>query len=141
MALDYCMLPSSDVYRNVFETACDGLIINDRETGRVVEANLAAFAMHGYLREEFVGLHPTAYLHPDSQRPFTTDAESARPGNILEGLAIHVRRDKSPFYAEARRTAITFQDRPCLLSVVRDVGRRVQAEQLLRQRLEARAHE
>ncbi len=135
------MPPSPDVYRNIFEAASDGLIINDTETGCVVEANPAAAAMHGYAREEFIGLHPTAYLHPDSQRPFTTDTESARPGNVVEGLAIHVRRDKSPFYAEVRRTAITFQDRPCLLSVVRDVNRRVQAEQLLRQRLETHARE
>jgi PAS domain S-box-containing protein len=48
------MTLSSDMYRNLFETAGDGLIINDAETGRVVEANPAAAAMHGYAREEFI---------------------------------------------------------------------------------------
>ncbi len=130
-----------DEYRIIFETAGDGLIINDVETGRVVEANPAAAAMHGYPRKEFIGLQPAAYLHPDSQRPFTADAETARPGKVVEGLAIHIRRDKSPFFADVRRTALVYKDRPCILSVVRDVSRRVQAEQLLRQRVEAHARE
>jgi PAS domain S-box-containing protein len=135
------MPPSSDIYRDVFEAAGDGLIINDLETECVVEANPAAAAMHGYAREEFIGLYPAAYLHPDSQRPYAADAEAVKPGKMMEALAVHIRRDKSSFYAEVRRTAITYQDRPCLLSVIRDVSRRVQAEQLLRQRVEAHASE
>jgi PAS domain S-box-containing protein len=135
------MPPSSDVYRNLFETAGDGLIINDVETGRVVEANPAAAAMHGYTLEEFTGLLPTAYLHPDSQPAFTADVETAQPGKGIEGLAVHIRRDKSTFYADVRRTALTYKDRPCILSAIRDVTRRVQAEQLLRQRVEAHARE
>jgi PAS domain S-box-containing protein len=135
------MPPSSDVYRNLFETTGDGLIINDVETGRVVEANPAAAAMHGYTREEFIGLLPAAYLHPDSQRPFTVDVEAAQPGKMVETIAIHVRRDGSPFHAEVRRTALVYQDRPSILSAIRDVTRRVQAEQLLHQRVEAHTRE
>jgi PAS domain S-box-containing protein len=135
------MPPSSDMYRNLFETAGDGLIINDAETGRVVEANPAAAAMHGYPRDEFIGLLPAAYLHPESQSPFSGDLEAARPGKVAEGLAIHIRRDQSPFYAEVRRTAIAYEGRPCLLSAIRDVSRRVQAEQLLHQRVENHARE
>lgn len=135
------MPPSPDLYRSIFEAASDGLIINDMETGLVVEANPAAGAMHGYAREEFIGLHPTAYIHPDSQRLFTTDVQSAQSGDVFEALALHVRQDSSPFYVEVRRTAFTYQDRPCLLSVIRDVSKRVQAEQLLRQKLETRTRE
>ena len=54
---------------------------------------------------------------------------------------LHVRRDGSTFHAEWRGTAFTYQDRPCLLGVVRDVSRRVQAEQRLHQRVEARTRE
>jgi two-component system nitrate/nitrite sensor histidine kinase NarX len=132
---------AEQLYWNIFETAGEGLIINDVETGRVVEANPAAVAMHGYAREEFIGLHPTAYLHPDSQRLSTTDVETTQPGRLFEALAIHVRRDKSPFYVEVRRTPLTYQDRPCLLSVIRDVSERVQAERLLQQQVETRTHE
>ncbi len=135
------MPPSPDLYRNIFEAASDGLIITDVETGLVVEANPAAGAMHGYAREAFIGLHLTAYLHPDSQHLFTTDAQSVQSGDVFEALAIHVRQDSSPFYVEVRRTAFTYQDRPCLLSAIRDVSQRVQAEQLLHQRVEAHTRE
>jgi PAS domain-containing protein len=53
-------------YQSIFETASDGLIINDLETGLVVEANPAACTMYGYAHDEFIGLHPTSFLHPDS---------------------------------------------------------------------------
>src|SRR4051794_12438242 len=46
-------------YRAIFESTLDGLIINDLETGAVVEANSAAHRMHGYTYEAFLKLHPT----------------------------------------------------------------------------------
>src|SRR5688500_17848519 len=57
-------------YQSIFETVIDGLIINDLETGLVVEANPAACTMHGYTRDEFIGLHPTRFIHPDSHELF-----------------------------------------------------------------------
>ena len=52
-------------YRDIFEATSDGLIINDLETGIVVEANPAACRMHGYSYEELIGLHPHVFIHPD----------------------------------------------------------------------------
>ena len=128
-------------YRNIFETASDGLIIHDVETGRVVEANPAAGAMHGYAREEFIGLHPTTFIHADSQHLFSEYVQAVQSGGVFQPLAVHVRRDGSPFYVEWRGTSFAYQGRPCLLSVVRDVSERVQAERLLQQRVEARTRE
>lgn len=128
-------------YRIIFETASDGMIISDVETGRVVDANPAAIAMHGYIREEFIGLHLTAYIHPDSQRLFTEFATDAQPGGMFDVPAVHLRKDGSSFYVDVRRTAIPFQARPCLLSVVRDVSERINAERLLHQRVELHTRE
>ena len=63
------------LYWKIFEAVGDGLIVQDSESQRVVEANSAAAAMHGYGHEEFIGLHLTEYIHPDSQSLF---AESAK---------------------------------------------------------------
>ncbi|HEY5981930.1 MAG TPA: GAF domain-containing sensor histidine kinase, partial [Anaerolineales bacterium] len=46
-----------------------------------------------------------------------------------------------PFHVEIRRTALTYQGRPCLLSVVRDVSKRVQSQERLLQQAEARQRE
>ena len=53
-------------YRIIFEAASDGMIISDLETGRVVDANPAAISMHGYSREEFIGL-PHERIRPSRQ--------------------------------------------------------------------------
>ncbi len=59
------------LYWNIFESAADGLIIADLETGRVVRANPAACAMQGYTCAEFIGMLPAAFIHPDSQHIFS----------------------------------------------------------------------
>ena len=115
-------------YRSIFEAASDGLIVHDVETGLVVAANPAAGVMHGYDREEFIGLHPTTFIHPDSQPLFSEYVQAVLSGGVLQPTIVHVRRDGSPFYAEWRGTALTYLGRPCLLSLVRDVSERVQAE-------------
>jgi two-component system nitrate/nitrite sensor histidine kinase NarX len=128
-------------YRIIFESAGDGMIISDLETGRVVDANPAAIAMHGYTRDEFIDLHQTAYIHPDSQPLFLESASNVQHGGIFEVPAVHVRKDGSSFYVETRRTAIQFQARPCMLSVVRDVSERINTERLLHERVELHTRE
>jgi two-component system nitrate/nitrite sensor histidine kinase NarX len=128
-------------YRIIFEAASDGMIISDLETGRVVDANPAASAMHGYTHDEFIGLHLTAYIHPDSQRLFKESAGEVQPGGVFDVPAVHLHKDGSSFYVDVRRTAIPFQARPCLLSIVRDVSERINAERLLHQRVELHTRE
>lgn len=128
-------------YWQVFDAVGDGLIVQDTETQGILEANQAAAAMHGYSRQEFIGLHPSDYIHPDSLRHFTESVQTVGSGGVFEAAAIHMRRDGSPFHVEVRRTAFTYKSRPCLLSVVRDVSKRVEAEEFLFQQAEARQRE
>ena len=122
-------------YRVIFEVASDGMIISDIETGRVVDANPSAVAMHGYVGDEFIGLHLTDYIHPDSQRLFIQAPSVIQSqSNILAVPAAHLRKDGSSFFVDARRTAISFQARPCLLSIVRDVTERINTERQLLER-------
>ena len=128
-------------YRIIFEAASDGMIISDVGTGRIVDANPAAITMHGSTREEFIGLHFTAYVHPDSRRLFTEAANEIHPGGVFDVPAVHLRKDGTSFYVDVRRTTIPFQSRPCLLSIVRDVSERINAERLLHQRVELHTRE
>ena len=128
-------------YRSIFDAANDGLIITDLETGRVVEANPAACALHGCTREEFIGLLPAAFIHPDSQLGFSKSLRAFRSGASFDIRVMHLRRDGTTFHAEWRGTAFTYRDRPCVLGVVRDVSKRIQADQRLQQRIKARARE
>jgi len=128
-------------FRSIFESAADGLIIADLETEIVVEANPAALAMHGYAREDFIGLHPSAFIHPKSLPDFANSVRAIRSGAAIHTQVLHVRRDGSTFHGEWRGTAFTYLGQLCLLGMVRDVSRRIQAEQRLRLHVAARTRE
>ena len=128
-------------YRSIFDTADDGMIITDLETGLVVEANPAACRMHGYTRDKFIGLALTAFIHPDSQKVFSEYIQAFQSDGVFDTRSLHLRRDGAMFYAEWRGTPFTYLGRPCLLGIVRDVSKRIQAEQYLHERIETRTHE
>lgn len=128
-------------YRHIFDNVSDGLIIYDSETGLVLEANPAAGALHGYTHEEFIGLSSITFMHPDSYAQFTEWVQGIQAGNGFAATVTHVHQDGTPLAVEVRGTGFTYRERLCLLSVVRDVSERVQAEKLLRQQVAARTHE
>lgn len=128
-------------YRSMFDAATDGIIINNLETGLVVEANHAACLMHGFSRENFIGLPLNGFVHPNSQSAFSEYVRTFQQGGVFDTRILHVRKDGSTFYAEWRGAAFSYEDRMCLLGIVRDISKRVQAEQTLQQHIETRAHE
>jgi len=62
-------------------------------------------------------------------------------GGLLDVPTIHLHKDGSSFFVDVRRTAIPFQARPCMLSIVRDVTERINAERLLHERVELHTRE
>src|SRR6187397_3534645 len=93
-------LTSEEEYRNIFNAASDGLVIYDIGLDTVVEANPAACEMHGYTRQEFIGMNPAVFMPPESHALFKEDVRVAGPGSVFESLIVHKRRDSSLFYAE-----------------------------------------
>jgi PAS domain S-box-containing protein len=139
--------PSSQVkeserhYQRIFENASDGLILQDLETGLVIEANPAACTMYGYAHHEFIGLSPAILIGPDNDHLFIKYVQAVRSQGAHITQQAHARQDGSQFYVELSGTVYADQDCSYLLSVVRDVSQRVHAEQLLQQRVEARTRE
>ena len=122
---------SEEEYRNIFEAASDGLVIYDIGLDSVVEANAAACKMHGYTRQEFIGLNARACMLPESHASFSEQIRTIESGSGSEAFIVHIRKDGSPFHVEVRGSAISFRGRRCLLSVIRDVSQRIQAEKIL----------
>lgn len=128
-------------YRSIFEAASDGLVIYDIALDVVVEANPVACDMHGYTRQEFLGLETVLFMSPDSHASFREQVRTAEPGSMFESLSVHLRRADSPFHVEVRNSMIKYRDRPCVLSTIRDVSQRIQREKTLSGQIEARMHE
>jgi len=129
------------LYRSIFESAADGMMIIDLETSLVVEANPAAWLMHGYARNEFLELQLQACIHPDSQYVFNESLQIFRSTGVFDIRALHVCRNGTTFFADWRGTAFTHEGRPCVLGFIRDVSKQIQMEQSLSQRVEVRTHE
>ncbi len=132
---------SEEEYRNIFEAASDGLVIYDIGLDCVVEANPAACIMHGYTRQEFIGLNPAIFMPAESHAQFKEQAHTAKAGIVFEAPIVHLRKDGSDFHVEVRRSVIVYRDRPCLLSIIRDVSQRVQTEKNLDGRIESQMRE
>ncbi|HJT56581.1 MAG TPA: PAS domain S-box protein [Ktedonobacteraceae bacterium] len=129
-------------YRSIFETTNDALFIMNLEDGRIIEANPAACNIYGYSYEEFIGLQPSAFIHPDQLPTFKEKGlPLIRAGGKRHIQGVNLRKDGSSFPIDLHQTAFTYQGKPQILSVMRDITEQVQAQQLLEQRVEERTRE
>jgi PAS domain S-box-containing protein len=135
------ILQAEQLYQNVFEAASDGVLITDLETGKVLAANPAAAAMHGYAPEAFNRLQLTNLIHAKSMPFFIDYPQVIQRGGLFEMQAQHMRRDNTLFDVEWRSVALQYQGRACALALLRDVSKRVQAEHQRRQRAGVRLQE
>jgi len=126
-------------YRAIFDATSDGLVINDPESGVILEANRAFCRMHGY--DEMVGLNATAFVHPSSYKLFDEYVRTVRAGGEFRRRAHDVRKDGTVFDVEVYGRGFTFRGKPALLGVVRDVTEQVHALQRLEQRVAERTSE
>ena len=124
-------------YRSIFEAAADALFIVDLEDGHVVEANPAACNMYGYAYEEFIGLPPSAIIHPDRLSFFLEKAlPSVRAGGEWHVVGTNLRKDGTAFPVDVHETAFTYQGELHMLAMIRDITERVKAEEQLREKEE-----
>jgi two-component system nitrate/nitrite sensor histidine kinase NarX len=134
-------LTSEKEYRNIFEVAGDGLVIYDIGLDSIIETNPAAYKMHGYTRQEFIGLNPVIIMLPESYALFLEQTRTTEPESLFELLTIHRRKDGSPFHTEERVSRIDYQGRQCVLSVIRDVSRRILREKDLSRQVDIQRRE
>ncbi|MDF5708525.1 MAG: PAS domain S-box protein [Nostoc sp. S4] len=120
-------------YRSVFEAINDGLFITEIETQTVAEVNPAACQMHGYSYEEFITLHPSAFIHPDSHPVFHEFIETTRSGEEFYGQAVDVCKDGSLIDVEVKGTTCIYNGKRHILAIVRDISARKRTQKALRQ--------
>lgn len=123
-------------YGAVFEATTDGLVVNDLETGVIVEVNPAFCRMHGYTHEEMVGMHPSVHIRPDFHSLFAEYLGTVRRGETFHTEAVDVRKDGTTFDVDVVGRAFTFRGMPSILGIVRDISERVRAEEQLREKEE-----
>lgn len=64
-------------------------------------------------------------------------SQTAAVGEVFEALLLHLHKDGSPFHAEVRGSTILLGGKPCLLTQIGDVSRRVRTEKNMGKRSES----
>ena len=115
-----------------FETSRDVLLIVRKEDGRILDINPAAVTTYGYSRDEL--LARTIFdLRADSPPTIVRQLQGAdREGILFE--ALHRHRDGDLFPVEVSSQGATVNGTRVLVSIIRDVSGRKQAEEVLRQK-------
>lgn len=106
------------------------IVLFIRPTGQIVEANQAAVEAYGYSYQELVSLKFHA-LH-DAVGAISLNQQlrqAIHSGLLFE--ATHYRKDNSPFPAEVSIQGATIDNESLLLSVIRDITSRKQAQERL----------
>jgi PAS domain S-box-containing protein len=116
-------------YRNLFESAPDGILVADAE-GRYVDANPAVLGMLGYTREELIGMTSAEILAPkEAARVDGALAEINRGADHRHEWQFR-RKDGAKFEADVLATVMADGR---ILALIRDTSERRRLEEQLRQ--------
>ena len=121
---------SEERYRELFQSESDAILLIDQESGRVLEANVAAQAMYGYTTDELLGLTDLDLsAEPELSRAATRSAVVGETTNVP--LRTHRRKDGTTFPAEVTGRVFSFRGRLVRIAAVRDITARKRAEEAL----------
>ena len=128
---------SEERYHTLVDLANDAIVVVDIATGLIIDANRKAGELVGLPRERLVGMRQLD-LHPASEHERCTGvfAEAIRQGKLLVGTACLSHRDGRIIPAEVSLSVIEVGGRKVLMSILRDISERQEAERLLRQEKE-----
>lgn len=124
---------SLDELRAIYDAVVDGLIVADVETGECVRANPQMARMLGYALDDLP--RDAAAVHrpedmPEIEAKFRAQVEGRLP--LAEDIPF-VHKNGSIIYTDISGTVMTYQGRSCLVSFIRDVTDRHNAEAALRE--------
>ena len=116
----------------LLDSVSDAGFLHDRE-GRIVYVNEAACVLHGYTEEEMLSMTYQRLLTPEAGKKFS---EQVNPGDKPEDEISrfdHLRKDGGIMSVETHSSSLELGGENFVLRVVRDVTRRNQVEDALRE--------
>ncbi len=131
---DEALRQSLEQLQTIYDSMLEGLLITDIETKRFLRVNGSICRMLGYSEEELLTLsvreiHPPGAVAEDLRR---FEAAAAGETAMNENRPV-LRKDGSVFYADISGRRITYNGRPCLLGLFRDVTDHLRADEAMLQ--------
>jgi len=123
---------SEERYSQLFATVPDAFMIFDAETRRFLDANASALRLYGYTEEEFLNLRLSDITAEG--KACDTSVEQTLAGELTRiPLRYHKKKDGAVFPVEISASTFRLGARRVLCGLVRDITRRKQAEEALKQ--------
>jgi two-component system sensor histidine kinase AtoS len=119
-------------YRMLFESAGDAIFILDAEgeqAGRIVAANQAAVAMHGYSLDELLTLNIRDLDAPDDAARVAERIQRIFSGDWIKREVHHVKKDGTVFPVEISAGLLELGDHKYILAMDRDITERKRSEE------------
>jgi PAS domain S-box-containing protein len=120
-------------YRTLFESAGDSIAIHDLE-GRILEVNESMCRCLGYSREALLRITPWEIDSPEHAHKVAQRIQEVRRQGHAIFETVHRRYDGTEIPVEVSSRILEYEGKPAVLSVARDITRRKQAEQDLKER-------
>lgn len=120
----------ADWSRALFEGIDDAVIVHDLN-GRILDANDAACRRLGYSRTEMLMLTTADIDDEEFAKSFDERLKVQMTEGKLRCEGRHKCKDGKTILVDINSSAIEFHDKPCVLSVVRDITEKKKAEQVL----------
>jgi len=114
-------------FRDIFDNSGDAILIHDLQ-GRFLETNEVACRRLGYMREELRALTLTRIVHPKTLHLIPAQLQELEQNAhaIFETVVWGSNGMEIPVEVSSRK--IEFEGKPCYLSLVRDITRRLEKE-------------
>jgi diguanylate cyclase (GGDEF)-like protein/PAS domain S-box-containing protein len=124
-------------YRTLFTAIADAVVVHevreDGPPGCFLEVNSVACARLGYSRDELLQMTPLDIDAPDSGVDVSSIGLRVLAGETVTFEQVHVAKDGRRIPVEIRSQKFNLHGRECVLSLVRDITERKQAEQEITQ--------
>ncbi len=119
-------------FRVAMDTSADIITLVDPETMRYIDVNATACEPQGYTREQMLAMGPQDVSDLPKEEFARQFALTIASGESTRLLATHRRADGVKFPIEVVRRAVRSEGRWIIVSVLRDISERVEAEASLR---------
>ena len=131
------MRASEKRYRTLIALANDAILVIDGTTGSIVDANRKAQELFGLSRQQLLGMNQSE-LHPPAEQEHCRRlfAEALANRTLRAGTTCLSHRDSQSIPTEVSLSVIELEGRTVVVSIIRDVSERLQAEERLRREKE-----
>jgi PAS domain S-box-containing protein len=128
-------LQSEARFRTIFDSVNDAIVIDDVDSGVILDINARMTEMFGYTRQEALALDVSTLssgVEPYTQRGAEAHRQALREGNaqLFEWHSRH--KDGHLFWTEVSTRVATLDGKPRVVVVVRDIDQRKEMEAALR---------